>query len=232
MPQAMHGLLLASKGGAAGPALDSVRVLSLYLERSIFTSSGSERAGRGVGSTALPQSLRHDQPANCYTTATQFSSAIPATQAKFSFTSPAHPLRNTSRPFLPVSPLFSQRSYVQLATELAVADNSGAKRLACIKVLKGAKPNAAGLGDIIICSVKDAIPRGKVKKGEVVTAVVVRSAMHHERSDGSFIRFDDSAAVVITKAGEPIGTRVFGPVPHELREKNFLKILTLARHVT
>ena len=124
-----------------------------------------------------------------------------------------------------------RRHYIQLKTELLAADNSGAKRLSCIKVLKGTRPNAAGLGDIIVCSVKEALPRGKVKKGEVVTCVVVRSAMHHERSDGGQIRFDENAAVVINKAGEPIGTRVFGPVPHELREKKFMKILTLAQQV-
>eukprot|EP00897_Mesotaenium_endlicherianum_P008347 jgi/Mesen1/7540/ME000391S06770 len=125
-----------------------------------------------------------------------------------------------------------RRGYVQLKTMLEVADNSGARRVECIKVLKGAKPNAAGLGDTIICAVKDALPRGKVKKGEVVTCVVVRSAMHSTRHDGSQIRFDRGAAVIVNKAGEPVGTRIFGPVPHELRAKKLVKILALAQHVT
>eukprot|EP00271_Cylindrocystis_brebissonii_P012174 TRINITY_DN3032_c0_g1_i2.p1 TRINITY_DN3032_c0_g1~~TRINITY_DN3032_c0_g1_i2.p1 ORF type:complete len:282 (-),score=20.50 TRINITY_DN3032_c0_g1_i2:74-919(-) len=141
---------------------------------------------------------------------------------------PSHPTRLTQPlPYLHIQ----SRTFVQLKTNLVVADNSGAKRVECIKVLKGARPNAAGLGDVIIASVKEAIPRGKVKKGEVVTCVVVRTAMPSTRSDGSQIRFDDTAAVIITKAGEPIGTRVFGPVPHELRARNYLKILTLAQHV-
>ncbi|KAG0587974.1 hypothetical protein KC19_2G206200 [Ceratodon purpureus] len=122
------------------------------------------------------------------------------------------------------------RSFVQMRTRLEVADNSGAKRVSCIKVLGGGKHGK--LGDLIIASVKDAVPRGKVKKGEVVNCVIVRAAMHRQRSDGSEIRFDKNAVVIVNKQGEPIGTRIFGPVPHELRSKNFMKILTLADHVT
>lgn len=122
------------------------------------------------------------------------------------------------------------RSFVQMRTRLEVADNSGAKRVSCIKVLGGGKHGK--LGDLIIASVKDAVPRGKVKKGEVVNCVIVRAAMHRQRSDGSEIRFDKNAVVIVNKQGEPIGTRIFGPVPHELRMKNFMKILTLADHVT
>lgn len=128
--------------------------------------------------------------------------------------------------------LLQRRTFVQLMTSLEVADNSGAKRLQCIKVLKGARYNAAGLGDIIMASVKDAIPRGKVKKGDVVTCVVVRTAMHTQRADGGLVRFDRPAAVIINKAGEPAGTRIFGPVPHELRARKLVKILTLAQHIT
>ncbi|XP_024369732.1 uncharacterized protein [Physcomitrium patens] len=122
------------------------------------------------------------------------------------------------------------RSFVQMRTRLEVADNSGAKHVSCIKVLGGGKHGK--IGDIIIASVKDAVPRGKVKKGEVVNCVIVRAATQRQRSDGSEIRFDKNAVVVVNKQGEPIGTRIFGPVPHELRVKNFMKILTLADHVT
>ncbi|CAI6007590.1 unnamed protein product [Closterium sp. NIES-65] len=143
------------------------------------------------------------------------------------------PLPTTSSitPTSPALPLTPTRTFVQLRTNLQVADNSGARRVQCIKVLRGRAPNAAGLGDVIIASVKDAEPRGKVRKGEVVTCVVVRAATHHKRKDGTEVRFDGPAAVVISKAGEPVGTRVFGPVPHELRARKMLKLLTLAQHV-
>lgn len=120
---------------------------------------------------------------------------------------------------------------IQVETNLAVADNSGARRIQCIKVLGGSKRRYASVGDIIVCSVKDAIPRGKVKKGEVVKAVVVRTAKDISRSDGSAIRFDNNAAVLIDAKGEPIGTRIFGPVTRELRAKNFMKIISLAPEV-
>jgi large subunit ribosomal protein L14 len=117
-------------------------------------------------------------------------------------------------------------------TRLEVADNSGARSVQCIKVLGGSKRRAASVGDIIVVSVKDAIPRGKVKKGEVHRAVVVRTAKEVRRADGSAIRFDKNAAVLINKAnGEPIGTRIFGPVTRELRAKKFMKIVSLAPEV-
>ncbi|KAL5977447.1 hypothetical protein ACLOJK_021794 [Asimina triloba] len=122
-----------------------------------------------------------------------------------------------------------QRTFIQMRTNLKVVDNSGAKRVMCIQALKGKK--GARLGDTIIASVKEAQPRGKVKKGEVVYGVVVRAAMQRGRCDGSEIRFDDNAVVLVNKQGEPIGTRVFGPVPHELRKKKHVKILTLAEHI-
>lgn len=127
--------------------------------------------------------------------------------------------------------LFSQqqRTFIQMRTNLKVVDNSGAKRVMCIQSLKGRK--GARLGDTIIGSVKEAQPRGKVKKGEVVYGVVVRAAMQRGRCDGSEIKFDDNAIVLVNKQGEPIGTRVFGPVPHELRRKKHLKILSLAEHI-
>lgn len=128
--------------------------------------------------------------------------------------------------------LFSQqqlRTFIQMRTKLKVVDNSGAKWVRCIQALKGKK--GARLGDTIIASVQEAQPRGKVKKGEVVYGVVVRAAMQRGRCDGSEIRFDDNAVVLVNKQGEPIGTRVFGPVPHELRRKKHLKILTLAEHI-
>ncbi|XP_010923818.1 large ribosomal subunit protein uL14mz [Elaeis guineensis] len=122
-----------------------------------------------------------------------------------------------------------QRTFIQMRTNLKVVDNSGAKRVMCIQALKGRR--GARLGDTIIASVKEAQPRGKVKKGEVVYGVVVRAAMQRGRCDGSEIKFDDNAVVLVNKQGEPIGTRVFGPVPHELRKKKHLKILTLAEHI-
>ncbi|MCL7023669.1 hypothetical protein MKW94_013702, partial [Papaver nudicaule] len=122
-----------------------------------------------------------------------------------------------------------QRTFIQMRTKLKVVDNSGAKVAACIQALKGKK--GARLGDTIIASVKEAQPLGKVKKGDVVYGVVVRAAMQRGRCDGSGIRFDDNAVVLVNKQGEPIGTRVFGPVPHELRKKKHVKILTLAEHI-
>ena len=120
---------------------------------------------------------------------------------------------------------------IQMQTNLKVADNSGAKRVQCIKVLGGSKRKVASVGDVIIVSVKDAIPRGKVKKGEVRRAVIVRTAKEIRRADGSAIRFDDNAAVLINLQGEPIGTRIFGPVTRELRGKDFMKIISLAPEV-
>lgn len=120
---------------------------------------------------------------------------------------------------------------IQPETRLNVADNSGAKQVQCIKVLGGSKRKYAGVGDIIVVSVKDAIPRGKVKKGEVHRAVVVRTAKETYRPDGSAIRFDNNAAVIINKQNEPIGTRIFGPVTRELRAKKFMKIVSLAPEV-
>ncbi|XXG68303.1 hypothetical protein AAC387_Pa06g1419 [Persea americana] len=127
------------------------------------------------------------------------------------------------------SQLQQQRTFIQMRTNLKVVDNSGAKRVMCIQALKQKK--GARLGDTIIASVKEAQPRGKVKKGEVVYGVVVRAAMQRGRCDGSEIKFDDNAVVLVNKQGEPIGTRVFGPVPHELRKKKHVKILTLAEHI-
>ncbi|MEP4343945.1 MAG: 50S ribosomal protein L14 [Lentilitoribacter sp.] len=120
---------------------------------------------------------------------------------------------------------------IQMQTNLDVADNSGARRVMCIKVLGGSKRKYASVGDIIVCSVKEAIPRGRVKKGDVVKAVVVRTAKDLRRPDGSVIRFDSSAAVLVTNAGEPMGTRIFGPVPRELRAKKHMKIISLAPEV-
>ncbi|CAN4111641.1 unnamed protein product [Withania somnifera] len=121
--------------------------------------------------------------------------------------------------------LQQQRTFIQMRTSLKVVDNSGAKRVACIQALKGKK--GARLGDTIVCSVKEAQPGGKVKKGEVHYGVVVRAAMPRGRCDGSEVKFDDNAVVLINKHGEPIGTRVFGPVPHELRKKSMLRFLVL-----
>jgi large subunit ribosomal protein L14 len=120
---------------------------------------------------------------------------------------------------------------IQMQTVLTVADNSGAKKLRCIKVLGGSKRKYAGVGDIIVCSVKEAMPNSKVKKGEVVRAVVVRTAKEVNRPDGSYIRFDGNSAVVVSAAGEPVGTRIFGPVARELRAKKFMKIVSLAPEV-
>ena len=120
---------------------------------------------------------------------------------------------------------------IQMQTNLDVADNSGAKRVMCIKVLGGAKRRYAGVGDIIVVSIKEAIPRSKVKKGDVHQAVIVRTAKEIRRTDGSSIRFDRNAAVLINKQGEPIGTRIFGPVTRELRAKKFMKIISLAPEV-
>jgi large subunit ribosomal protein L14 len=120
---------------------------------------------------------------------------------------------------------------IQMQTVLDAADNSGAKRVQCIKVLGGSKRRYAAIGDVIKVSVKDAIPRGKVKKGEIYTAVVVRTAKGVRRSDGSLIRFDGNAAVLLNSRLEPIGTRIFGPVTRELRTKQFMKIISLVPEV-
>ena len=120
---------------------------------------------------------------------------------------------------------------IQMQTNLKVADNSGARRVQCIKVLGGSKRKTASVGDIIVVSVKDAIPRGRVKKGEVRRAVIVRTAKEIRRPDGTAIRFDDNAAVLITNQNEPVGTRIFGPVTRELRSKDFMKIISLAPEV-
>jgi large subunit ribosomal protein L14 len=120
---------------------------------------------------------------------------------------------------------------IQMQTNLDVADNSGAKRVMCIKVLGGSKRRYATVGDIIVVSVKDAIPNARVKKGEVRRAVVVRTKKGVLRPDGSYIRFDDNAAVLVDNAREPIGTRIFGPVARELRARRFMKIISLAPEV-
>ena len=120
---------------------------------------------------------------------------------------------------------------IQAETNLAVADNSGARRVQCIKVLGGSKRKTASVGDIIVVSVKEAIPRGRVKKGDVHRAVIVRTAKEVKRVDGTSIRFDGNAAVLINKNNEPIGTRIFGPVVRELRAKSFMKIVSLAPEV-
>ena len=120
---------------------------------------------------------------------------------------------------------------IQVETNLEVADNSGARRIQCIKVLGGSKRRYASVGDVIVVTIKEAIPRGRVKKGEIVKAVVVRTAKDIRRPDGSAIRFDSNAAVLINPQGEPIGTRIFGPVTRELRAKKFMKIISLAPEV-
>jgi large subunit ribosomal protein L14 len=120
---------------------------------------------------------------------------------------------------------------IQMQTNLDVADNSGARRVMCIKVLGGAKRRYAGVGDRIVVSVTEAIPRGRVKKGDVLQAIVVRTSQGIKRKDGSVIRFDKNAAVIVNKQGEPIGTRIFGPVPRELRAKNHMKVISLAPEV-
>jgi large subunit ribosomal protein L14 len=120
---------------------------------------------------------------------------------------------------------------IQMQTRLNVADNSGAKEVMCIKVLGGSKRRYASIGDIIVVSIKDALPNAKVKKGDVAKAVVVRTVHKLRRPDGSYIRFDDNSAVLINAAKEPIGTRIFGPVARELRAKQFVKIVSLAPEV-
>ena len=120
---------------------------------------------------------------------------------------------------------------IQMQSNLEVADNSGARRVMCIKVLGGSKRRYASVGDIIVVSIKEAIPRGRVKKGDVRKAVVVRVSQDIKRKDGSVIRFDQNAAVLVNNNGEPIGTRIFGPVPRELRAKNHMKIISLAPEV-
>ena len=120
---------------------------------------------------------------------------------------------------------------IQVESTLMVADNSGAKEVACIKVLGGSKRRYASIGDIIKVSVKDAMPHSKVKKGDVMEAVIVRTAKEVRRVDGSYIKFDTNAAVMLNKQGEPIGTRIFGPVARVLRAKNFMKIVSLAPEV-
>jgi len=120
---------------------------------------------------------------------------------------------------------------IQQMTELEVADNSGAKRLRCIKVLGGTRRRYATVGDVIVVSVKEAIPKAKVKKGDVKKAVIVRTKKEVKRPDGSTIRFDENSAVLITEGGEPLGTRIFGPVARELRSKRFVKIISLAPEV-
>lgn len=120
---------------------------------------------------------------------------------------------------------------IQMQTQLSVADNSGARRVQCIKVLGGSRRRYASVGDMIVASVKESIPRGRVKKGEVVKAVVVRTAKEIRRPDGSAIRFDRNAAVIVNNQGEPVGTRIFGPVTRELRAKRMMKIISLAPEV-
>lgn len=120
---------------------------------------------------------------------------------------------------------------IQMGTVLDVADNSGAKKIACIAMVGGSAGRSGGLGDVISASVKEAMPDGTVKKGQVVKAVVVRTRRSHRRKDGSYIRFDTNSAVLIDNQREPIGTRVFGPIARELREKRFMKIVSLAPEV-
>ena len=120
---------------------------------------------------------------------------------------------------------------IQMQTNLHIADNSGAKSVQCIKVLGGSKRKSASIGDVIVITVKDAIPRGKVKKGEIHKAVIVRTAKEIFRSDGSSIKFDNNSAVLIGNNGEPLGTRIFGPVTRELRSKKYMKIISLAPEV-
>jgi len=120
---------------------------------------------------------------------------------------------------------------IQMQSNLDVADNSGARRVQCIKVLGGSKRKFASVGDVVVVTVKEAIPRGRVKKGDIHRAVIVRTAKEIRRTDGSTIKFDRNAAVLISKTGEPIGTRIFGPVVRELRGKKFMKIISLAPEV-
>lgn len=120
---------------------------------------------------------------------------------------------------------------IQVETNLEVADNSGARRVQCIKVLGGSKRKYASVGDVIVVAIKEAIPRGRVKKGDMSRAVVVRTTKDIRRPDGSVIRFDKNAAVLLDKQGEPVGTRIFGPVTRELRAKKYMKIISLAPEV-
>ncbi len=120
---------------------------------------------------------------------------------------------------------------IQTETRLKVADNSGAKELLCIRILGGTSRKYANIGDVIVCAVKEASPGGMVKKGEVVRAVVVRSKTGARRSDGSYVKFDQNAAVIIKEDKNPVGTRIFGPVARELRDKNYMKIVSLAPEV-
>jgi large subunit ribosomal protein L14 len=120
---------------------------------------------------------------------------------------------------------------IQMQTRMRAADNTGARELQCIKVLGGSQRRYAGVGDVIVCSVKQAAPHGAVKKGDVVRAVIVRTAKEYGRPDGTYIRFDDNAAVIIDRDGNPRGTRIFGPVGRELRERGFMKIVSLSPEV-
>ena len=120
---------------------------------------------------------------------------------------------------------------IQQESRLKIADNTGAKEILCIRVLGGSGRRYAGIGDVVVATVKDAIPGGNVKKGEIVKAVVVRTVKERRRPDGSYIRFDENAAVILNPSGEPRGTRIFGPVGRELREKRFMKIISLAPEV-
>jgi large subunit ribosomal protein L14 len=120
---------------------------------------------------------------------------------------------------------------IQQETELRIADNSGARRALCIRVLGGSRRRYAGLGDIVVVTVKDAIPGGAVKKGDVARAVIVRTAKENRRSDGTYIRFDENAAVILDEGSNPKGTRIFGPVARELRDKGFMRIVSLAPEV-
>ena len=120
---------------------------------------------------------------------------------------------------------------IQMQTTLGVADNSGARKLLCVKVLGGSRRKYASIGDVITVTVKEAMPNSKVKKGEIVRAVVVRTAKEIGRPDGSYIRFDENSAVLVNAQNEPIGTRIFGPVARELRDKNFMKVISLAPEV-
>ena len=120
---------------------------------------------------------------------------------------------------------------IQQQSELDVADNSGAKRVECIKVLGGSRRRYAGLGDLIVVAVKEALPTAKVKKGDVSKAVIVRTSREYQRADGSYIKFDANSAVLLNNQLEPVGTRIFGPVARELREKNYMKIVSLASEV-
>ena len=120
---------------------------------------------------------------------------------------------------------------IQTQTKLRVADNSGAKLLLCIKVLGGSRRRYASVGDVVVVTVKEAMPNSKVKKGDVMRAVVVRTAKEIRRADGSYIKFDDNSAVLINQQNEPVGTRIFGPVARELRAKRFMKIISLAPEV-